>query len=102
LVEETAKKTIADIKGDKKYETTIQKINEIEQQTFATEEAKLIAKKQAQTEYLNQIRKDAAVLDKSAQVIEDAALRTELLNELDRLSKKEIDIQNKLQKQTLL
>jgi hypothetical protein len=96
LVEETAKKTIADIKGDKKYETTIQKINEIEQQTFATEEAKLIAKKQAQTEYLNQIRKDAAVLDKSAQVIEDAALRTELLNELDRLSKKEIDIQNKI------
>ncbi len=55
-----------------------------------------MAKKQAQNEYINQLRKDVDVLETSSKVINDAAVKAEITKEIERLAKKEVELRQQV------
>lgn len=93
LLAQKAKEVVEKTSGDKKYKTSLNKIDEIERSNFSSQEEKLKAKKEAQTELLTQIQKDVDVLESSLKSVEDVELRTKILDETERLEAKQQDLQ---------
>ncbi|MFP5470656.1 MAG: hypothetical protein ACLGGV_03600 [Bacteroidia bacterium] len=96
LLAKKALETIEETSDDKKYQTSLAKIDEIERKNFTSQEEKLNAKKEAQTELLTQIQKDLDVLETSLKSVDDVEVRTKILNEAERLESKQQELQREI------